>query len=132
MMMEDLKIIVEMISRLPTLAIWVLVVFYAYKVVIVGSIYGVIRFVTLKLHDYLITKKTKPEETRMIRLEDTFHGVTTSEESMRMLILQLRRIAGKGVSIPSDFIHVQSVAWLREAIDAKIEADKQKASDAKS
>lgn len=56
--MEELKLLVESIAGLPDLAIWVVAMYFTFKLAIVGSIYGVIRFVALKLHDWAITKKT--------------------------------------------------------------------------
>ena len=53
--MDELKEVVGLISSLPTLATWVFVGFFAYKVVIVGSLYGTVRFVVEKI--YLIFKQ---------------------------------------------------------------------------
>ena len=46
--MEELKAIFTIIKDLPNLAIWVFVIIYAYKVAVLGSIYGVIRYVVNK------------------------------------------------------------------------------------
>ncbi len=35
--MEELKLLIEMVADLPQMALWVLVGFFVYKVVIVGS-----------------------------------------------------------------------------------------------
>jgi len=49
--MDELKLLIDMVANLPTLAVWVLVGYLAYKVVVVGSIYGVIRLLIIKGHD---------------------------------------------------------------------------------
>ena len=111
--MEELKLLVEMVAKLPTLAIWVVALFYAYKVVIIGSVYGLIRFIVTKLHDY------KCNRTATIKLQDKFTGmVITSDYTMDKLTAQLKRISGKNAN-GSLYIHTSSVEWLKEAIDAK-------------
>lgn len=117
--MEELRMIVEMVSKLPQLALWVLIGLFAYKIAVVGSIYGVIRFAIDKTHSWL----TKPKhELKHVELRATIDGMCIRTEPDR-LIAQLRRIAGKGVGIPTEYIHAQSVDWLRDAIDEKIERE---------
>lgn len=124
--MEELKLLIGMVTDLPQMALWVLVGYLAYKLAVVGSIYGTIRFAIDKLHSYKIKQKELPAFNREVALEDTLNGlVISSDQTMRLLIAQLRRLAGKGTNINTPYIHTQSVAWLREAIDAKLEAEKE-------
>ena len=130
--MEELKLLVQMVASLPTLAIWIVVAFYAYKVAVVGSIYGVIRFVAQKIHDVMLAKKTLPTITQEINLADKLRGITiTSDDTMGLLIMQLCRLKNRGFSYKSEighgYIHTQSVDWLREAIDEKEEKEKKEA-----
>lgn len=118
--MDELKLLVEMVSSLPAMATWVLVGFFAYKVVVVGSIYGVIRFVAGRCFDWLQQKKAKEVEYKEIR--PMLEGMCIKVETDR-LISQLNRLRGRGVGIKSDYIHGQSVDWLRDAIDKKIDSD---------
>jgi len=60
--MEELKILVEMVADLPDLAIAVILAFFAYKMFIVGSIYGVIKLGIKKLHDAIVYKKIEIKE----------------------------------------------------------------------
>lgn len=117
--MEELKALVEMVSKLPQLALWVCIGFWAYKVIVIGSIYGTLKFVVTKLHDYLVRRKT---EFKTVEMRPTIDGMCIGGEADH-LIAQLRRVVGKGTSINSSYVHRQSVNWLREAIDAKIEAE---------
>lgn len=55
-MMEELKQLVELILKLPNTALWILAGFLLYKLSIVGSIYGVIRFAIEKAHNLYHTK----------------------------------------------------------------------------
>lgn len=118
-MMEEIKALVEMIAKLPQLAIWVLVAFWAYKVVVIGSIYGVIRFVVDKVHNWAMMPKQFNVRPMLDRM--TISG--EAEEFVR----QVKRVAGKRTGINSTFVHGCSVEWLREAIDEKEERDKQEA-----
>ena len=122
--MEELKLLVQMVASLPTLAVWVIVAFYIYKVSIIGSIYGVIRFGTSKLHDWAVTRKTLPPIQREISLNDLTYGITILDEQVqRALMAQIRRVCGKNVRIDSEYIHMSSVDWLREAINDKEQKD---------
>lgn len=109
--------LIEAVAKLPQMAIWVVVMFWAYKVVVIGSLYGLIRFVVLKAHNYLITQKTMPVKTVDVRhmIED----ICIAGQPNR-LIEQLRRVTGRGTGISSNYLHRESVDWLRDAIDDKI------------
>lgn len=120
--MEELKMLVEMVAKLPQMALWVAIGFWAYKVVVVGSVYGVIRFVAFKAHDYLVQRKVIPPEVKRIEVRAMLDGLCIGSE-VEPLMAQLRRIVGKNVGIDTQYIHRGSVAWLREAIDDKITKD---------
>lgn len=122
--MDEIETLLKLINGLPNLALWVLAVFYAYKVVIVGSIYGVIRFLADRLFQYGVHKKAKTVD---FSLYDAVQGLTINTDvTKNELIQQIRRIGGKGINIESRFIHLDSVKWLREAIDAKEKEDELK------
>lgn len=117
--MEELKLLVTMVADLPSMALWVIAFFFAYKTIIIGSIYGVIRLAIVKSHDVLIQQRTKG-----INLKDNLSGIVIRDEKVKNdLILQINRVCGKGLSIDSNYIHGSSVNWLREAIDAKEKAE---------
>lgn len=121
--MEELKLLISMVSDLPQMALWVLIGYLLYKLAIVGSIFGVIKLAIDKLHDYKVTQKTLPPVKQPIVLEDLLNGICISSDNTRqLLIAQLRRIGGKGLGYKSDsqYIHERTVGWLREAIDDKI------------
>ena len=111
--MEELQAIIEMISKLPQTALWVLVGFWTYKVVVIGSIYGVIRFAIEKAHSWATT----PKES-LIKVRPMLERITITG-NLDQLIGQISRICGKGTSIGSTYIHDRSIQWLKEAIDEK-------------
>lgn len=92
--------------------------FFFYKLFIVGSIYGVIRLGIDRLHSWLTTRKVEYKEIRPI-----LDGICI-KTSTDALIAQIYRLKGRGITgVNSDYIHSQSVDWLREAIDEKVHAD---------
>lgn len=55
--MDELKSLIEAIAGLPQLAVWVVVAFWAYKVIVIGSIFGVVRLGISKAHDLLVRQR---------------------------------------------------------------------------
>lgn len=100
--MEELKMLIEMVAALPAMAIWVLVGFFAYKTVIIGSIYSVIRTGMTLLHSWA----TKPKQ-----VEFTLHGVPISDTVAGALKGQIARLSN------SDYLHASGVEKLRLALD---------------
>lgn len=117
--MEEIEMLVKSIANLPGMALWVIAIFYGYKVCVVGSIYGVIRFAITKLHDYLTTPKY---ELKSMELRPTIDGMCITGQA-DALIGQLHRLRGRGTSMKSQYIHGSDVDWLRRAIDAQAAAD---------
>lgn len=101
--MEELKMAVELLGGAGSLALWALVVIYLYKVVIIGSIYGTIRFIVIKIHDWLVTPKT-------IQLRI---GTTIVDDATALALqVQISRLSERG------YLHMDGVQKLREALDA--------------
>lgn len=69
----------------------------------------------------VMRKEWKKEEQQV---DKTFivKGLCIREE-FEPLMQQLYRLCGKNVNIDSDYIHSQSIKWLREAITEKEERD---------
>lgn len=66
-MIEGIKEFIGIFKDIPQLAIWALVVVFAYKSFIVGSIYAVIRFVAVKLVEYkVLADKSANENARIV------------------------------------------------------------------
>jgi hypothetical protein len=124
--MEELKLLVEMVANLPSMALWVIAFFFAYKVSIIGSIYWVIRLAIQRAYELGIAKKTMPTITQEINLKDKCAGICIrDDETLNLLLLQLQRVKGKRVGISSSFIHECSVDWLREAITEKEDRERE-------
>lgn len=100
--MEELKQLLELVANLPALAIWVLVGFFAYKTIIIGSIYGVIRTGMTLLHSWA----TKPK-----LVEFTLNGEPINNSTANLLKAQLARIHN------TNYIHASDVKKLEVALD---------------
>jgi len=57
-MMEVLKELMEVVKDMPDMALWVLAGFGAYKLFVLGSIYGIVRLAIVKIHSGLIAAST--------------------------------------------------------------------------
>lgn len=128
--MEELKLLVEMVSNLPSMALWVLAGFWAYKVICIGSLYGVIRLLINKTHAWLTTPKEK-----INIVTDKYNSLSITHDGTHdKLYAQVQRICGKRTgeysASRSAYIHSSSVEWLKEAIDEK-EANEAKVKESK-
>lgn len=123
--MEELKLIIEAIAGLPTMTVWVLCGFLVYKLAIVGSVYGVIRYAIeqiVRLHKDRIDGELR--ERLNVDITGTINGMCiTADGTHTELLGQLLRLRGKGTGVGSQYIHTQSVEWLRNAIDDKEKKD---------
>lgn len=119
--MEELgKALINALKDAPHLALSALVIFYGFKVAVVGSIYGVIRFCVDRVCKVLETRKTEYKEIRPI-----INGMCiTSDGTSDELIAQLQRLRGLRTGISSNYIHKCGVQWLQEAIDEKLEKER--------
>lgn len=79
--MEVLKLLIEMVKDLPQMALWAIVIFFLYKVVVIGSIYGVIRFSITKICNLITTINTnrKEKELKHIELINSFSAKYSEE-----------------------------------------------------
>lgn len=119
--MEELQTLITMIEKLPALALWVLIGFWAYKVLIVGSIYGLIRFIVAKAHDVLVMRRTKVIDVRPMLDE------VSITNALEPLIVEIKRLRGARANGSTLYIHKSGVEFLRDALDAQFvkEAAKQ-------
>lgn len=100
--MEELKLLISMVNDLPALATWVLVGYLIYKITVIGSIYGVIRLLIVKMHDVLMDRKAIVKPGEIPCIDDTVHAA---------LIIQCNRLK------TTRYIHSSDVQNLANAID---------------
>lgn len=112
--MDELKLLIGMVADLPALAVWVLCGYLLYKIVVIGSIYGLIRFAIDKAHDWLTKRKQVSMEVLLDGIEFDSHA--TKDELMK----ELRRLMfiGNPEEYKSGSIHAEyGVKLLRETIN---------------
>lgn len=123
--MEELKALIGLVAGLPNAALWVIAALFAYKVVVVGSIYGVIRFSVERLYLWAITPREKIHTVNILgKINDM---CITLDGSHDRLLEQLYRLRGKGTTGKTPYIHGCSVDWLTAAISEKEARDAEKA-----
>lgn len=101
--MEELKLIIEMIANLPQMALWVLAGFWAYKVIVIGSVYGVIRLGINKAYDWLTAPK-----------KYSFDGIVAGESAKLTLMAELHRLQSL---MQSNYLDQRHVQIMKEALD---------------
>lgn len=112
--MDELETLVKMVAALPALTVWVLVGYLAYKVVIIGSIYGVIRLAIDRFHNYLTRAPHPPQPTPL-----TFGGIVINKDVADALTAQIMRLPSMG-----GYVHGHDVMTLAKLIDAHLAAKK--------
>lgn len=116
--MEELRLLVEAVAGLPTLVVWVLMGYLVFKMSIVASVYVTIRYCIGRVCEYLTERKRLDSLPKEVVSKVDVDGIVIGGEK-DSLKAQLKRLAGKGMSMRSDYIHRQSVEWLAEAITEK-------------
>lgn len=116
--MEELKILVDMVASLPSMALWVLVGFWAYKIVVIGSIYGTIKFCV----GAICKAFEKPPEPI---LEMKMDGYFINDCVFQAFKQQTVRL----ITLGSNYIHHSDVQELKKVIDDYLaKKDKQNSS----
>ena len=96
---EVIDSVMKLVVDSPNIALWVLVIIYGFKVVIVGSIYGTIRFVVAKLHDGWIRPRVV---TTMYKLPNLSHLIN---EDAQFQLNELMKL----ITTPGNYIHSSSI-----------------------
>ena len=117
--MNELKLLIEMVANLPTLAVWVLVGYLLYQISIIGSVYGLARFAIDRLYKWKTTPTERNVEVRLL-----IDGMCISGTQDR-LMQQLERVRVAGFD--GGYIHDTHVTWLASAIDDKLAKQKTQA-----
>lgn len=112
--MEEIKTLVEVLKETPTTVILTVFIYFMYKALIVGSVYGVIKYAVTKLHDYMVTPREK-----LINRTAQVDKLSINDEAFTDLVGQLERLRGITSSRALNHIFSSDVAWLKKAIDEK-------------
>lgn len=116
--MEELKLLVDVVAHLPQMALWVIAAFFAYKVICIGSVYGVIRLLIEKTHSWLTQPKHESVDVRMLIDGKCISG---TKEGLLAQLDRVRMRPSPTQSYKGAYLHSDDVEWLRDAITAKLE-----------
>lgn len=112
-MIEIIKEAGQILKDLPELAIWILLGILLYKVVIVGSIFGLIKLAILKLHDFLTKPKVLPPKE--VSLDGYFIVHDGTYKKFRSVLEEMIHYNSKN-SVRNVYLHSQDVDFIKEAI----------------
>lgn len=114
--MELLKELVLLVKDLPDLALYVLAMFFAYKVIVIGSVYGVIRFCTEKICNMMSSRK----ENIVMNWQGLSFSYLVEEKDLALIVKRAVRREGSY----SNYIKEDDIAWLKSAVEEKIAREK--------
>lgn len=114
--MEELKLLVESIAGLPDLAIWVVAMYFFFKLAIVGSIFGVARLFINKVYDIYFAKHNKPP-TPIIEKTNVHFGQFVIRDYHRDISVEVERLLKLMVKKDMSYIHSDDIEDLRKFID---------------
>ena len=110
--MDELKVLVGMVKDLPAMAIWVIAFFWAYKVIFIGSVYGVIKYIVTKWAEWkMFVPPPPPPQPPQIK-EFKIGNIAITEEVALALMAQITRLPKH-----LGYIHMTDVNTLSKAID---------------
>lgn len=114
--MEELKLLIEAVAGLPTITLWVLVGYLIYKLAVIGSVYGLLRFTVEHLYKWL----AKSERNALL----TMRGQVISNAEGPFGRLEVELLACRGiVSGSTTYFHPADIDWVIAAITEKRERD---------
>lgn len=123
-MEELLSAVTKALAESPDIAVWVLAIIYLYKTLIVGSVYGVIRFSVAKFHDVMVNPKRQITDSsadiKGLLVESGADRLVTALK----LLHEVRTKLAKVGEYRSTYLHRDDVEWLIAAIQEKHDNDR--------
>lgn len=108
-MIDAIKEITTLIEKLPHMALWILAGVLIYKVIFIGSWFGIAKLLIDRTHSFLTSPKP-----HQFYLDDLLCQCPSSR-----LIDVLKRIPRGNLTM----IHASHIDWLKMAIDEKAQRD---------
>lgn len=126
-MIEELKFILDAIGDLSGIALWVVGGFIAYQLIMylatTGAVVVLVRLAIERLHSWA----TAPRQPKIREFGDFVCRICITCDGTDVRVANLlRRLVGKGVGIPTSYLHAESADWLEEAINEKEERERNK------
>jgi len=108
-MIEALKEVLTIIEKLPHMALWILAGLLFYKIVIIGSWFGIAKLLIERLHSFAMAFRLKPKQLSIADMvidgihEDEIRDLLRSTPLQRDLL----------------FVHRNHIEWIKTAIQEK-------------
>jgi len=127
--MELLKELLETLKDTPSMAVWVLAIYFAYKALIVYAAYGFGRYVVGKAHETITFKKVVEVEIEVEKLFVYQDGKKSFiDDHARYMFFELLKdihiLGNLGADSEHNFIHSSDVRKASKLIRAEIERGK--------
>lgn len=133
-MISELKMIIDLLEGMPELAMWALVFFLGYKLVmylaVTGTIYKLASLAIHKIHDMYVKDKpvrpiveVKREVVNVIKERKGIRSLALNEEVYGEMVRLLERVKAREGNSGLTYLHTSDVEWLELAIEAKIYAE---------
>ena len=130
--MEELKQLADILKELPTLGFLILGGYFMYKLVIVGSIFAVIKLVVTRLTDMVSKGKTEATKIKQTELDNE----ALARDYKRLKELKITGVMPELMELLTDiknneaiggrswnYVNSSDLKWVREAIDQRIERE---------
>ena len=113
--MELLKTLAEIVKDLPDQALYVLIIYFLYKLIIVGSWIAVARLAIIKLHNFL---------TREKKVQYKWRAINFTSGTERLLEKQIFRLLNRKHYHTYEFLHESDIEILEKLIDQHLKENK--------
>jgi len=123
-MIDEIKQLGEMVNQLPHLALWVIAAFWAYKVILIGSIFSLIKYIVSRVVDLILRMRKVGEVDNQISVLDDYCLNDTSASAIKAVLKECQHDDMRVVRYPADrYFSKAHLTWLKKAIDEKLERD---------
>lgn len=113
-----MDLLIELLTELAKLsgtALWIgaiaIIGLFVYKIFIVGSIYGVAKFMMQKVHDMFVTERPPRKQTHEWSCME--FGITGSKPHFEMLINEVHEAQGASLT----YVHGSDIEYMRKAVE---------------
>jgi len=122
-MIEELKSVIDIIKGMPHMVMWVLAGLLFYKVIVIGSIFGLLKICILKFHDVLT--KPKPDQKITELYDISGHFINKQNVQVLMSLIEDIKHHTNKADEPEDpryrsnYIHQSDMNWFICAVQEK-------------
>jgi hypothetical protein len=125
--MELLKELLETLKDTPSMAVWVLAIYFAYKALIVYAAYGFGRYVVGKVHDVITFKKVVEVEVEKLFVYQDGRKRFIDDDARDMffeLLKDIHILGNLNSGCERDFIYNSDIRKASKLIRAEIDKGK--------